>query len=175
MTDFVLEIQGVNELKRALRDYPKISEPILQKAIVATQFVMTKNTLKDNPVPYRTGNLLQSFRYQIGRLQARWTPTARYAPFVEFGTRPHPIFPVNARVLAWQKGGIGKYVTAGSGRRYYKTAKGTMVFAAHVNHPGTKPHPFMSKIAKKSVPEVSKLFKSALDLINQQIARQTKI
>lgn len=47
-----------------------------------------------------------------------------YGPYVEYGTRPHSIDPVNASVLAFQ-GPDGP------------------VFARHVDHPGTKAHPFM--------------------------------
>lgn len=165
----------MNELRMALRNYPKISEPILQKAIEATNAVFAKHTIKNDPVPWRTGNLLQSFRFVTARLQARWFPTARYAPFVEHGTRPHMIFPKNAKVLAWQKGGVGKYVTSASGKSYYKSSKGVMVFAANVRHPGTKAKPFMKRILQKSTPDVNRLFVQSLNLINRRIADQTKI
>lgn len=175
MAELQIQIQGINELRMALRHYPKISEPILQRAIEATSAVFAKHTLKNDPVPWRTGNLLQSFRFTTARLQARWFPTAKYAPFVEYGTRPHMIFPRNAKVLAWQKGGGGKYVTGASGKRYYKSSKGIMVFAAHVRHPGTRAKPFMKKILQRSTPDVSKLFAQSLGIINRKIADQTKI
>lgn len=85
--DFRIEIQGMKELNFAFKNYPKISEPIMQKAVEATGAIFGKNTLKDNPVPWRTGNLLQSFRFKTGRLMARWFPTAYYAIFVHDGTK----------------------------------------------------------------------------------------
>lgn len=172
--DFEIKIRGLRELRAAFRDYPKISAPILQRAIVATQFIFTKHTLKDDPVPFRTGALLQSFRYQIGFLEGRWYPTVHYAPYVEFGTRPHRIEPRSARVLAWSEGGLGRYVTAASGRQYYKQGTGSRRFAAYVNHPGTKAHPFMERIVTKSTPDVQSFFVKALDQINQQIAARTR-
>ncbi|MBI4119244.1 MAG: HK97 gp10 family phage protein [Parcubacteria group bacterium] len=175
MATFEVKIENLPELRRAFRDYPKIAEPILQKAIIATQFIFQKHTLKDNPVPWRTGNLLQSFRFKFGRLQARWFPTAKYAPFVEFGTRPHAIFPRRALALAWEQGGSRGYKTASSGRRYYRSKAGNMVFAAHVNHPGTKARPFMGKIVKNSQNDVTKLFKQAGDMITREIAKRTNI
>lgn len=42
------------------------------------------------------------------------------------GTKPHDIYPVNARVLAFDAGG-------------------GMVFASHVHHPGTQPNDFVSR------------------------------
>lgn len=174
MADFIVRIENLPELRRAFREYPKIAGPILQKALLATQFVFQKNTLKDDPVPWRTGNLLQSFRFRAGAGQARWFPTARYAPFVEFGTAPHTIVPVNARALAWDKGGGGRYVTAASGRQYFRATPGTTIFAMRVNHPGTRPKPFMKRIVEKSAGEINRLFGQAGDLITKEIARQTR-
>lgn len=174
MADFQVEIKGINELRRALRDYPSIAFPILQRAIVATGAIFAKHTLKNDPVPWRTGNLLQSFRFKTGRLIASWFPTAHYAPYVELGTRPHVILPMRARALAFSIGGQAGYVTSKSGREYYRSKPGTMIFATRVNHPGTQPKPFMQKIVSKSERDINKLFGQALDQINKKIADQTK-
>lgn len=173
MADFEVEIKGLKELRQAFRDYPKISEPILQEAIVGTSAVFAKYTTKE-VVPWRTGYLTQHWGFTTGRLLARWFPKAAYAPFVEFGTRPHDIFPRNARVLAWTTGGEGKYVTSASGRAYYKSGKGTAHFAAYVRHPGTKPKPFMQKIVKRATPDINRLFVQALDMINKEITKRVQ-
>jgi HK97 gp10 family phage protein len=172
MADFEVKIENLNELKEALRSYPKISEPILQKAVEYTGAILAKYTEKNNPVPFRTGRLLQSFSYSTGRLTGKWGPRVYYAPFVEFGTRPHLIMPRNAKVLAWETSGGGKYVTSASGKSYYKAGKGTMHFAAYVNHPGTKAQPFMEKIVERSIGDINKVFRQALDLINKKVAEQ---
>lgn len=143
--DFEIEIKGLNELKKALRDYPKISEPILQRAIIGTSAIFAKNTLKDDPVPYRTGFLLQSFRHSVGRLWARWTPTVKYARWVEEGTSPHKI----PNAFGWRG------------------------FTA--NHPGSRANPYMEKILEKSKPEIDKWFVYALDKINAEIAKQVNL
>lgn len=91
-----IEIKGLKELRTALDRYPRISEPILQRAIDATSAVFAKNTLKGDPIPWRTGNLLMSFRSQSSRLESQWYPTARYAYFVHEGTnrqRPNRFMP----------------------------------------------------------------------------------
>lgn len=58
---------------------------------------------------------------QFGEIRAGM----EYASYVEEGTRPHMIYPKRATVLSW----IGY--------------DGTRVFARWVNHPGSKPYPFM--------------------------------
>lgn len=80
--DFKVEIKGLDELRSAFKRAPKIVEPILQRTVEAAQFTLQKHTLKNDPVPWRTGNLLQSFRFFKARLQARWMPTAHYAVYV---------------------------------------------------------------------------------------------
>jgi hypothetical protein len=152
MADVIVEIQNLKELQMAFRQYPKISEPILQKAIVASQAIFAKHTLKNDPVPYRTGFLLQSFRFATGRLWARWFPTVSYAIYVHEGTRPHEIYPRNKRALYWE---------------------GAEHPVKRVSHHGTKPNPFMEKIANKATGDINKLFIQALDLINKEIAKIT--
>lgn len=50
-----------------------------------------------------------------------------YASFVENGTRPHLIVPKKGRWLAWEN----------------PDAQGDWHFARRVNHPGSRPYPFM--------------------------------
>lgn len=174
MAEITVQIQGARELQYALREYPKIAKPILQKAVDATNAVFAKHTLKNNPVPWRTGFLLQSFRFVRGNLQARWFPTAKYAPFVEYGTKPHLILPVRARALRWESGGGARYATAASGRRYYRRTEGTAIFAMRVHHPGTKAKPFMRQIVRNSQTDMNSLFLQALQLVTRTIANQIK-
>lgn len=174
MSNFEVTIPNLPKLERMFRDFPEIAGPTLQKALTGTQFVFQKNTLKNDPVPWRTGNLLTSFRFRSTRDEARWYPTANYAHFVEFGTRPHTIRPRNARVLSWEGGGQRGYVTAASGRRYYKSSPGTRSFAMVVNHPGSKPKPYMKKIVEKSTQGVTNLFQEAGDIIVREMASRAQ-
>lgn len=106
--DYLVEIQGLPALNFALRNYQKLSEPIFQKAIMASGAVFGKNTLKDNPVPWRTGNLLQSFRFRTGRLFAIWFPTAYYAVFVNDGTRFQKANPFMLKIVSKAEAEINK-------------------------------------------------------------------
>jgi hypothetical protein len=150
-TQFQVSIPNLPQLKQALASYPSIAGPIVQSAIVASQAILAKFTTSAT-VPVRTGYLLQNWGFEVGSFVARWFPKAQYAPYVEFGTAPHIIKPVNARVLA--------------------NAKTGEIFGTLVHHPGTKANPFMERIVSSAQPDIDNLFAQALDKINTQIAAQ---
>lgn len=149
---FAVAIPNLQALQEALASYPSIATPIIQSAVVAAQAILAKFTTAGT-VPIRTGYLVQNWAFEIGNLQARWYPRASYAPYVEFGTKPHTIVPVNKRVLA--------NVSAGQ------------VFGTIVHHPGTKANPFMERIVSAAQPEITDMFVKALEKITGQIATQS--
>ena len=107
-SNYQVEIKGLKDLMFAFKNYSKISEPIMQRAVDATGAIFGKNTLKDNPVPWRTGNLLQSFRFERGRLLARWFPTVYYAPFVHDGTKFIKSNPFMPKIVAKSEAEVNK-------------------------------------------------------------------
>jgi hypothetical protein len=147
--EFKVSIPNLPKLQAALAQYPELSRPIVQSAIVAAQAILAKNT-NASTVPIRSGYLVQNWGFEVGNLQARWYPKANYAPYVELGTAPHEIRPVNARVLA--------------------NAKTGQFFGTLVHHPGTKANPFMERIVAAAQPEIETLFGQALDKITAAIA-----
>lgn len=73
----------------------------------------------------RTGNLQRSIVFDLkswhtGVIRA----LASYAPFVEYGTRPHEIRPKDAKAL-------------------YFVKDGKEIVVKRVRHPGSKPYPFL--------------------------------
>jgi hypothetical protein len=146
--DFNITIQGLPELTAKLAQAPAIAAPILQRALSASSAILAKHTVK-GVVPWRTGFLTQSFRAELTPGMLRWFPTASYAPFVEFGTKPHTIVPKEKQALYWPG-------------------------AAHpvrsVNHPGTKPNQFMERIIAESKDEIDAMFGTALNQITAAIA-----
>ena len=99
-------------------------------------------------VPRKTGNLGRSI--VVGRVTdtyAETVATANYAAYVELGTRPHVIRPRNKKVLRFAPRGSGRL--SGSPR-----SGGSVVFARRVNHPGTKPKPYMVPGATKAVQDL---------------------
>ena len=93
----------------------------------------------------RTGHLQQSIEADITRTdrgKAEIVASASYAPFVEFGTRPHLIKPKRRKSLRWA------------------TEEG-YVFARIVHHPGSRPHPFFKKAVEEGLEEAKKQFTKA--------------
>ncbi len=148
--DFQVQITGLDQLVAKLKQAPDIAAPILQRALSASQAILAKYTTK-GIVPWRTGFLTQSFRAELTTGMLRWFPTASYAPYVEFGTKPHVILPKEKKALYWPG-------------------------AAHpvrsVNHPGTKPNPFLERIISTAQPDIDAMFGTALSQITQAIAAQ---
>lgn len=97
-------------------------------------------------VPRKTGNLGRSIVLgSVSATRAETKATAKYAAFVERGTRAHVIKPRRAKVLAWP-------ATSGDARQSGSVRKsGNLRFARRVNHPGSKPKPFMMPGAKRAV------------------------
>src|SRR6202162_108876 len=114
--EFSVTITGLDALVAKLKESPSIAAPILQRALSASGAVLAKNTTKAT-VPWRTGFLTQTFKAELTTGMLRWFPTASYAPFVEFGTKPHTIYPKDKKALFWP---------------------GASHPVAKVNHPGTK-------------------------------------
>jgi hypothetical protein len=88
--------------------------------------------------PVKTGFLRNSIVTRRGRDTVEVFPTAPYAPYVEFGTSPHIIFPVSANVLAFEFGG-------------------QTVFAKHVQHPGFPGRFFVKATREEALPQIRTL------------------
>lgn len=98
----------------------------------------------------RSGHLKQSIHAGIlTPSKAQVEASAPYAGYVEGGTRPHLILPVKGRFLAWNNspGATRLTGTLRSGVR-------PNVFARRVNHPGTRPYPFMMPAAERALSEL---------------------
>lgn len=132
----------MDDLKAKYAQAPDIIGPILQQAINRSPDVLAKYTVRPQ-VPYVSGQLIETFQREVQGLTAYWFPTVKYAPFVEFGTGPHVIYPKNKKALFWPG-------------------------AAHpvkkVNHPGTRPNPFMERILDAAKDEINATFKEALNV-----------
>lgn len=85
--------------------------------------------------PVRTGNLRRTIHLaRANAVEAVTVASARYAPAVELGTRPHIIRPRRRKVLRFSAGG-------------------RVVFTQMVRHPGTKAKPFMVPGARRALAE----------------------
>lgn len=77
--------------------------------------------------PVRTGRLAGSWVASTGRGQFTIGTGVEYAPYVEFGSEPHEIYPRRARALRFEAGG-------------------EVVYARRVMHPGTRPRRFVRDV-----------------------------
>jgi len=76
-------------------------------------------------VPVKTGRLRRSIHARVpDDVTAKIGSSVHYAPYVEMGTEPHVIVPRKAKALRF-------------------VVDGKVVFAKRVQHPGTKPRPYL--------------------------------
>jgi hypothetical protein len=118
----------------------QVTQPILEATVDFAFERMYENA------PWRSGFLAQSIKKTVSEGQADVKPLASYAIYVEKGTAPHLIRPVNASVLAFHSGMLGG-----------------MVFTKLVHHPGTKANPFVAKTAMETRDESLQIAKRVLD------------
>lgn len=177
--DIIIEVQGLRELRQALRDYPKIALPLAHKAMRDLGGIFHRHAALTTTaqLPQKTGRLKRSLQYAYGQTWGLFYADPRIAPYARFvheGTKPHVILPRFKQALAfsWIKRG---YATSKSGRRYYKKTDFGNVVLRRVRHPGTKPRPFMAEIAEKSKPEITIRLRKSLDEVTDTIARYVNV
>lgn len=93
----------------------------------------------------KTGNTGRTIRLASASATNAVTEVRGAGPYLEYGTRPHVITPRAAKALRFAATPGGRRLT-GSPRK-----GAAVVFARRVNHPGTKPYPFMIPGARKAV------------------------
>jgi len=115
----------------------KLSGPLRQKLVEKLADIAYASAFFG--APWRTGKLAGSIVKEVSEGEASIQALAPYAVYVVNGTAPHEIRPVNARVLAFEAGG-------------------KLVFTSLVQHPGTRPNPFMQKAAEDARSKAEEAF-----------------
>jgi len=115
--------------------------------------------IKDNikgKAPVKTGTLRDSIQsLATPNLATVWSELF-YAPLVNFGTKPHDIFPQNAQSLSWLSGG-------------------NQIFAKHVSHPGTKSNPFFLTQSGNINKDTEEIVQKTLnDMTFEELFQQSK-
>ncbi|EGK12961.1 phage tail component protein [Desmospora sp. 8437] len=107
----------------------------IKKAVQETAINVQREARKNAPVD--TGRLRSSIRHNQtdGGFGAEVGTDVKYAPHIEFGTRPHTIRPKNKKALYW---------------------KGAKHPVKVVHHPGTKARPFLFPAAEGERPKFEK-------------------
>jgi hypothetical protein len=91
-------------------------------------------TALSNNCPVNTGALKNSIWFKIDGNDIIIS-MKKYGKNVEFGTPPHVIEPKKAKALHWK-------------------GDGGDIFAKKVNHPGTRPQPFIRSTMKNKLPSI---------------------
>lgn len=144
---FNVEVKNVQAFRDALAKSALVTTGVLQQAILNVGSILKTNTVPPN-VPYKTGQLVETFFEHVEGLTVVWGPTVNYAAAVEFGTKPHVILPKNKKALYWA---------------------GAKHPVKRINHPGSAPNPYMERIITASQPEIDATFEEALQAIIKQI------
>ncbi|MBP9781693.1 hypothetical protein KBC89_03490 [Candidatus Woesebacteria bacterium] len=136
---FSIRIEGLDQLikdaDRAGGELPSLMMQTMVKAVT-----LVKNSareIRDGSFKNRTGTLRRSITGDPqSASRGRVYVDQDYGIYVEEGTRPHTILPkAGKRFLAFK-------------------VDGRMVFARRVNHPGSKPYPFMEPAYRESAPKI---------------------
>jgi len=130
------EIDGFEEFATALEEFAADTEnaadqlnEVVGDAVLETG-LQVEDTAKTR-APVDTGTLRASIgTSRLGQLTVSVGTTVKYAPDVEFGTKPHPITPDGKDALAFEVGG-------------------ETIVRSRVEHPGTPAQPFMRPAVRR--------------------------
>lgn len=142
-----LTLVNGDRILAALKSTPERTVKEITEAISKATLTIHSSAQREAPVNKNTGggNLRQSIRYRLARLQGIVEVNANYAAHVEFGTKPHTIIPRTKKVLANRRTG--------------------QFFGKVVHHPGTKANPFLQRAFQRSSDKIRSIFNDAMEKI----------
>ena len=116
-----IDSSDLNKFSVILRELPDEIKNDVRKVVKNSAFNIERNAKSSASV--KTGHLKRSISTKMGDMEATiHTSTLKYAPMVEFGTRPHIIRAKNKKALYW---------------------KGASHPVKQVSHPGSKAKPYL--------------------------------
>lgn len=142
-----IKINGLKELKAAFKRSPGIVRNQITRAIALSVALVNRQAKQEAPV--KTGRLRSGIRSRISPFQGMVESTVNYGVFIHEGTAAHIIRPVKKKALYW---------------------KGASHPVKSVQHPGTKPNPFMKRGAERSEGQVQLIFQRAVNNVAKQLA-----
>ena len=125
-----IDSSDLNKFSVMLRELPDEIKNDVRKVVKNSAFNIERNAKSSASV--KTGHLRRSISTKMGDMEATiHTSNLKYAPMVEFGTRPHIIRAKNKKALYW---------------------KGATHPVKQVNHPGSKAKPYLIPAFEKEIP-----------------------
>lgn len=155
--NFSIKINGLDSLiansKRAGPQFTQGLKVAMRDSVLLTQ----NNASKIVPGRFKnqTGNLRRSISQKVFGADKGLVfvnDTAPYGEYVEFGTKPHVIRPKNRKMLAFKSNGI-------------------TIFAKKINHPGSKPYPFMEPAFQESQPQIERIYDAIGDTLVRELSK----
>lgn len=157
MAKINVKIQGLDGFIEGLKKAPEFTINEMNKAVTHSISILQNQTIKEAPVNKEAsgGNLRQSVHSSMEtKIRGAVSVDAKYGLFVEMGTKPHEIRPVNKKGLANVR--QGKF------------------FGKLVRHPGTRANPFLERAIDRVTPNVLNFFKVAINNVLNTIATMAK-
>lgn len=144
-------MENVKGTRSLIRRLDAVAKAVDRDSLHQWQLETVKRAKENHRPNKKTGTTTRSIQMgRLGRDEAA-VEAGGAGVFLEFGTKPHTIVPRYGRVLAWAPDARNRRL---SGAPRKGTKRGDLVFARRVNHPGTKPYPFMVPAADRAVEEV---------------------
>ena len=126
-----IKVEGLDEAFETMRQFPHRADQAIDLVMHLAAIQGYQWMYPDTPI--LTGELRASlFSRQTSPYRMEIGATAPHAIPVHQGTRPHIILPVRASVLRFEVGG-------------------KVVFARRVQHPGTRPNPYVKRTVDRLV------------------------
>jgi HK97 gp10 family phage protein len=153
MTQIRMKIES-EAILRALRD-PALVEGPVRDFLEASASVVERSAKENAPVD--TGRLRNSIVSGVRHLTAVVEAKVKYAPFVEFGTRPH--WPPISALQLWAR------------RHGFPARGGAFLVARSIAQTGTKAQPFMEPALRSNERRISRFLDIAVRGIERRWSR----
>ena len=136
-----IDSSDLNKFSVILRELPDEIKDDIRKVVKNSAFNIERNAKSSASV--KTGHLRRSISTKMGDMEATiHTSNLKYAPMVEFGTRPHIIRAKNKKALYW---------------------KGAKHPVKKVNHPGSKAKPYLIPAFEKEKDQFLEKLKEVIE------------
>src|SRR5579875_2194197 len=102
----IVSIEGLDDLGKRFRDFTSEADQLIQEKMLDSA-IENIVTVAKALAPKKTGALEASIEARLGEEpnQIEIVSDKFYAPFLEYGTKPHEIDASSARALHWAKDG----------------------------------------------------------------------
>ena len=159
VAEYTIEVKGDKEIIRVMERYPQIYREEMTKVITAAVLAVDKAAKEKTPV--NTGQLRDSYYREVHHIGAAEVQGAvgselHYAPYVEFGTKPH--FPPRGPIERWAELVLGD-------------ASAWFMVARAIAGRGTKPRGMFAKAIVQEKERVRKLLIRGRDEIVKRLKR----